>query len=278
MSATGDRNHRTPEPPAIRSEEEVAKIHAGHWQAWVATLTADEKQQLADLKLIAPNPAPRRKRPRAVQDEEEENHLGNFDHLPSDVLDPAAALAAKERAAGIVEPDEAEPIAEVQRRELMILSHVMPVISDAADARLEASLVALALKIGKRQNITDEGLVKRHHVPLPAVWARVRAWQMSFEVCSADLKLLRYVIAPVLRSRQPGLEAAVITKAARIGLANAMRMEDVGAKYGVCRQAISRRVRHWCQHLHVLLPRECKRNTEAYRLYNVRKENNDPFK
>ena len=106
---------------------------------------------------------------------------------------------------------------------------------------------------------------------------------MRLDVCRADVELLRYVIAPILKSQTPGLEAETIAMAASVGLNRAVRMEDVGLKHGVCRAAISRRVREWIQKLRertgedVPLPRACKQNTAAYRLSNVRRQAVDPF-
>ena len=104
----------------------------------------------------------------------------------------------------------------------------------------------------------------------------VRRWTVATDVCRADVDLLKFFLSPILASRTPALEAEVIAKAARIG-SNAPTMETLGQKHGVCRQAISRRVRSWCDRLGLPLPRECKRNTDAYRLSNVRKQAIDPF-
>lgn len=273
MKATGDRNQHKPEPPAIRNEEEVSKIHAGNWQEWVASLTADERAELKRLGLSAPKPLTKRRQPRTPEDED--NHpVGTCDHLSSNDLisseahlNPYEALAAKD--------DEAKGINK-KKRELTLLNQALPKIHDSLDPRLEASIVALALKIGARQGITIAKLAARHQVAEGEIGGRVRTWEVSLGVCRADVDLLSFVIAPILASRSPGLEAECIAKAARIGL-NADRMEDVGAKHGVCRQAVSNRVRHWCEELVLPLPPECKQNTGEYLNCNVRKEVIDPF-
>ena len=279
---TGNRSQRKVEPGHIRSTEEVERQHHGEWQKWLAGLTPDEKLELERRGLIAPPKPGKRKRPRLVQDEEEgESNPGTCDHLPGEGLNPFEALAAKEAEQGISEPGE-PPMppdeAAAKRRELVLLSHVLPQIADARDARLEASVVALALQIGARQGITVDGLAARHGITRQAVQARTHAWRACFGISQADVELLEYVLAPILASRTPGLEAEAIAKAARIGLSNSGRMEDAGMKHGVCRQAVSRRVRVWCEKLDLPLPRECKRHTENYRLFNVTKQAIDPFK
>lgn len=260
---------RKVEPPAIRSSEAVEAGNFLAWQQWISTLTPDELAQLDEKGLKAP-PKPRkgRRAPRREEDEDEPGH-GTCDHLESSTLDPAAALMAKEEAG--------EEIDTGKRSELLLLSHVLPIISDAVDARLEASLIALALKIGVRQGITVTILSSNHSLTEQEVIAGVRRWETQLGMCRSETSLLVYVLSPILASSAPGLEAEAIAKAARIGLSNSGRMEDAGLKHGVCRQAISRRVRVWCQDLGLPLPRECKRNTESYRLHNVRKESVDPF-
>ena len=261
---TGDRNFRT--PPRIRTEDEVAEIHAGNWATWTAGMTPDEKLALERLELTAPEPPRKGHRTRHVPPEDGEIELGTCEHMEAPSFQrPDERLMAEE--------DQADS----KRRELLLLAQVLPTIADAADARLEASIVALALRIGARQGITYEVLSERQHLHKLAISKRVTRCILQLSSSAEDVDLLRYVIGPIRSSRTPGLEAEAIGKAAQIGLSNADRMEDVGRKHGVCRQAISRRVRHWCEKLGLPLPRECKRNTEAYRLHNVTKQKIDPF-
>ena len=261
---TGDRSLR--KIPRIRTEDEFAEDYARQWAAWVAGMTPDEKLALETDGLTAPEPPRKGRRTRHVPPEDTEVDLGTCEHL---------------EAPRCQRPDERmmaeEDKADGKRRELLLLSQVLPTIADAPDARLEASIVALALRIGARQGITYEILAERHNLNAVEILNRVTKWMLQLRSSAEDVDLLRYVVGPILSSRTPGLEAEAIAKAAQIGLSNADRMEDVGMKHGVCRQAISRRVRHWCERLSLPLPRECKRNTEAYRLCNVTKQKIDPF-
>ena len=250
----------TPEPPPIRSTEEVERQQVVEWEKWLDTLSPDARAEV-ESKFTAPEPPKKRRRPREEEDDDEHVSLGTCDDLASPLPTPDQALDAK--------------WAEAQRGgwervELELLNHVLPTIADSGDPRREASYVALALgDVAACQGITVAAVAERHHVPVDMIQGKVRALAVKFGVCRADLKLLRYVMAPILASRSPGLEAETIAKAARIGLSNADRMEDVGQKHGVCRAAISRRVRVWCKKLGLPLPRECKQNTDAYKLFNV---------
>lgn len=272
----GDRNHRRPEPPAIRSTEEVEEQHAGVWRAWLATLTPDEVAALEKAGLTAPELPRKGRRRRRQQEEEDEPGAGTCDHLAGpEALEPDEALMAKEEAAAAERPRNpaaAYEIDELTRRDLVLLGYVLPAVIDAADPRLEASIIALALGIGARQGISLEALAHRHCGLLSTLMGRVHTWQRNLDVCRASLGLLRVVISPILASRNPRLEAETIAMAARFGLSGGQSMTARGEHHGVCKAAISARVRRWVRRFGLALPNDCKRQTANYVLFNVRKE------
>ena len=87
---------------------------------------------------------------------------------------------------------------------------------------------------------------------------------------AASLDLMRLVISPVLASSNPRLEAQTVALAAGFGLSSGASMTALGEFHGVCKAAISARVRGWAGRLGIrlTLPRDCKENTANYRLFN----------
>ena len=254
----------------IRTEEEAAADHVAQWRAWWAALTPDRQAEYVAAGITAPENPHKRRRKKREEGEETEAPKG---------WETKAALEQYEQTLRT----EREPIDPDKRRDLVLLAQTLPHIADAANPRLEASTLALALKVGARQGITVGELAHQHLIEHDDVHRAVRGWAVRLDVCRADVELLCYVIAPILKSQTPGLEAETIAMAASVGINRAVRMEDVGLKHGVCRAAISRRVREWVGKLskrtgiEFPLPRACKRNTDAYRDSNVRRQAVDPF-
>lgn len=271
---TGNRSMRTAHPPRIRTTEEVEAEQFAAWEAWLKDLTPDERARLEGNPLLAAPPRPRpRKRARRVEEDDETPGLGTCDHLPSTNLDPCEALMAKEDEEAATRPGTptaAFEIDESTRRDLMVLGYVLPCIVDAEDPRFVASTMAMALGIGPRQRITIESVAERHGLTKIAVLVAVGEWQEKFQGCAASLTMLRLVISPIVASRNPRLEAETLALAARFGLGGAS-MTMRGEFHGVCKAAISARVRRWANALGLALPRDCKENTENYRLFNVTK-------
>ncbi len=278
---TGNRSLRTVHPPRIRTVEEIEAEHFAAWAAWLKGLTPDERAQLEGNPLLSAPPQPRaRKRARRVEEDEETPGLGTCDHLASSNLDPCEALMAKEEREAAEGSGTLAAIYEIDdttRRDLYVLGHVLPEIVDAEDPRLMASLMALALGIGPRQGITIKGLAERHGLRSLAVLAAVAEWQEKFKGCPASLTLLRLVISPVVASRNPRLEAETIALAARFSLSGGQSMTKLGEHHGVCKAAISARVRRWAARLGLALPRDCKEETANYVLFNVRRQKSKTF-
>ena len=90
---------------------------------------------------------------------------------------------------------------------------------------------------------------------------------------AASLTVLRLVVSPIVASRNPRLEAEAIALAARFGL-HGTSMTARGEFHGVCKAAVSARVRRWVRKLGLALPRDCKEHTENYLFFNVRKFGN----
>ena len=282
---TGNRSMRQVEPPAIRTTDQIEELHSTAWKEWVATLTPDEKLALEALKLDAPKPPKKARRARRdMPDDEQDSSEGTSEHFAQsdglfavDVVDPFEALARKEEAHEVERPGTPAArfeIDETTRRDLVLLGYVLPAIIDAADPRLEASLIALALRMGARQGITIPGLRDRHQKGIKWLEASVRAWEVKLDVCRASLTLLRIVLSSIVSSRNPRLEADSISMAARFGLSGGTSMTQVGEFHGVCKAAISARVRRWVRRFGLALPRDCKENTDNYRLFNVAKFSN----
>ena len=264
---TGNRTMRRPEPPAIRSSEVIESEHCGAWQEWLKDLTPDEIVALEKAGLTAPKKPTKTKRVRRDEGEEDPA-AGTCDHLSSsDIisgqrqLDPAEAMMAAE-----------DPVDEGLRRELALLAYVLPVIVDAENPRLEASFIALALRIGVRQGITLEKLREKHKKGVCWMERQVRAWEVKLGLSRTSLALLKVVMSPILSSRNPRLEAECIAMAARFGLSGGASMTERGEFHGVCKAAVSARVRTWVKDFGLVPPRECKEQTANYEFFNVRRE------
>ncbi len=288
---SGDRCLRKVEPPPITPSEEIEVRQYGAWQEWLRGLTPDEivaMENMEDGGLKAPEPPRRRKRARRATEEDEQTEgtcddLSGDDLDPSEVadqLDPSEVLMAKEEAAWGKGTSAARfAIDDTTKRDLQMLGYVLPHIVDAENPRLEAEIVALALRIGARQGITAAGLAKKHGRALVAVEEAVGAWHLKFAVCSFALGLLKLVMSPILASRNPRLEAETAAIAARMGLTQGASMTARGEHHGVVRAAISSRVRRWGRSMciELPLPRECKKQTSNYVLFNKRREKTKGF-
>ena len=251
---TGNRSMRRSEPPAIRSSEVIEAEHFGAWQEWLKDLTPDERVALERMQLDAPKPARKLKRIRRDEAEEDPG-VGTCDHLSASdsisgqrQLDPAEALMEAE-----------EAVDDGIRHELALLAYVLPVIVDAENPRLEASFVALALRIGVRQGITLEKLREKHKKGISWMERQVRAWEVKLGLSRASLALLKVVMSPILASRNPRLEAECIAMAARFGLSGGASMTERGEFHGVCKAAVSARVRTWVKDFG-LVPRASARS------------------
>lgn len=271
---TGNRSMRTVHPPRIRSQEKLEQDNYSAWQAWLKELTPDERAALElDPLMRAPRRPKPRNRARRIEEDEETPGVGTCDHLASTDLNPLEALKAKEVDEAITRSGSLAAkyeIDETTRRDLTVLSYLLPEVIDAPDPRFVASVMALALGIGPRQKITIPGLGERHGIRTVAVLACVEEWKRRFDLCPASVTVLRLVVSPILTSRNPRLEAESIALAARFGL-DGVSMTERGEFHGVCKAAISARVRRWAGRLGLALPRDCKEQTENYVLFNVRK-------
>ncbi len=285
---TGDRCLRKVDPPPITPSEEMESRNYGAWQEWLKTLTPDEKVALKRLGLTAPEPPRRRKRARSKPDEEEltegtcdDLSAGDLDQSEvAEQLDPSERLMAKEEAAWGKGTSTARfAIDDTTRRDLQMLGYTLPHIVDAENPRLEAEIIALALRIGARQGITPERLAEKHGRDLEEIEEAIGGWHLKFAVCSFAVGLLKRVISPILASRNPRLEAETATIAARMGLTQGASMTARGEHYGVVRAAISSRVRRWGRRMciELPLPRECKKQTSNYVLFNKRREKTKSF-
>ncbi len=262
----------------MRPMEEIEAENHHAWQQWLAGLTPDELVALEKAGVTPPEPPRRVKRARR-QTEDDEPGLGTCDHLPSEDADPFEALAEKEERQEREKPGTAAAfeIDETTRRDLAVLTYVLPAIIDADNPRLVASLLALALRIGKRQKISYEGLREKHNCGVSWMQRKVREWERAFDISRTSVAMLRLVVSPILASRNPRLEADCISMAASFGLSGGASMTQRGEHHGVCKAAISARVRSWCARFHIPLPRDCKEATENYVLFNVRREKPKPI-
>ena len=262
--------------PPIRSTPQMEEEHFFVWQAWEKTLSPDELVLLKRLSLSAPEHPSKTSWNAVVVEEDKDGKLGTCDHLESSEHTPFEALVAKEREAGIDQEDRTPSgrfkVDAQTKRDLVVLSVVLAEIIDAKNPRLVASIMALAIGIGARQRIEPYTLAKKHKVGLSWLYRKERDWRMRLDVSRVSMAMLKLVISPILASRNPRLEADTIAMAARFGLSGGASMTALGEHHGVCKAAVSARVRRWVKDLGLPLPRECKQQTSNYLLSNVRRE------
>ncbi len=270
---TGNRSLRTTHPPRIRTQEELEADNYSAWQEWLKELTPDERAALElDPLMRAPRRPKPRQRARRTEEDEETPAVGTCDHLASPEPGPREAFDAKHAEVTV----QGAGIDATTRRDLTVLSYLLPEIIDAPDPRFVASVMALALGIGPRQKITLAGVAGRHGLQQVAVLKCVDEWQRRFEVCAASRTVLRLVVSPVVASRNPRLEAESFAIAARFGL-DGSSMTARGEFHGVCKAAVSARVRRCVKRLGLALPRDCKDQTNNYVLFNVRRQKSKSF-